>query len=97
MPKADRSYLKKYEFKKGQSGNPKGRPKELPNLKALMTEVLAQEKDGKTAAMRVVEMLEKAAQKGSLKAAEILLDRAYGKPTQNLNVKEVDDINVIEL
>jgi len=30
-----------HKFKKGQSGNPKGRPKKLPGLDELLTEVLA--------------------------------------------------------
>ena len=38
------------EFKPGQSGNPNGRPKKLPELDKLLADVLGEEKDGLTAA-----------------------------------------------
>ena len=72
-------------FQKGKSGNPNGRPK-LPDLDALMAEVLGQEEGGKTAALRILNELRKEALKGKgtakLRAAEMLLDRGYGKPKQ---------------
>jgi hypothetical protein len=68
-------------FKKGQSGNPKGRPK-LPNLKEAMAKVLAEEKDGMVALDAVLLKLRQMAMKGNPKAIEMLLDRGYGKPNQ---------------
>jgi len=72
------------EFKKGQSGNPKGRPRKLPELDALLAEVLGEEKDGMTAAEAILKKLRQEAAKGNLRAAEILLNRAYGMPRQRL-------------
>ena len=72
------------EFKKGQSGNPKGRPRKLPELDALLAEVLGEEKDGMTAAEAILKRLLQEAAKGNLRAAEILLNRAYGMPRQRL-------------
>ena len=67
-------------FKKGQSGNPKGRPKKLPKLDELLADVLGDEKQGITAAETILKRLREMAVKGNLKAAEMLLDRGYGKP-----------------
>lgn len=74
------------EFKKGQSGNPKGRPKKLPELDKLMADVLGEEKDGVTAAEAILKKLRQMASTGNLRAAEILLDRGYGKPKQQMDV-----------
>jgi hypothetical protein len=70
------------KFKKGQSGNPKGRPLKLPALDKLMADVLGEEKDGITAAEAILKALRARATKGDVRASEVLLDRAYGKPKQ---------------
>jgi hypothetical protein len=71
------------KFKKGESGNPKGRPPKLPELHVLLANVLGKEdKDGLTAAEEILNALHARAKKGDTKAAELLLDRAYGKPKQ---------------
>jgi hypothetical protein len=69
-------------FKKGQSGNPKGRPKKLPELNKLLADVLGEEKDGVTAAEAILKALRAKAAKGDIRAAEVLLDRGYGKAKQ---------------
>ena len=69
-------------LEKGQSGNPAGRPKKLPELDKLLADVLGEEKDGVTAADAILKKLRQMATQGNLRAAEILLDRAYGKPKQ---------------
>jgi len=69
-------------FKKGQSGNPNGRPRKLPALDKLMADVLGEEKDGITAGEAILKALRAKATKGDVRAAEVLLDRAYGKPKQ---------------
>ena len=73
-------------FKKGQSGNPKGRPKKIPGLNELLADVLGEEKDGKTAAEAILMALRAKATKGDVRAAEVLLDRAYGKPKQDIDL-----------
>ena len=68
-------------FKKGQSGNPKGRPK-LPDLKEAMAKVLGEEKDGNSALEAILKAQRMKAAKGDTRAAEFLLDRGYGKAKQ---------------
>ena len=72
------------KFKPGESGNPNGRPKKLPALDVLMAEVMGEEKDGKTAAQAILSALRAKAAKGDVRAAELLLDRAYGKSKQSV-------------
>lgn len=73
-------------FKKGQSGNPNGRPKKLPELDKLLADVLGEEKDGVTAAEAILKKLRQMASQGNIRAAEILLDRGYGKPKQHTDI-----------
>lgn len=73
-------------FVKGQSGNPKGRSKDIPELKQLLAEVLGEEKDGIEAAKAILMALRAKATKGDVRAAEVLLDRAYGKPKEKLEL-----------
>lgn len=72
-------------FKKGQSGNPNGRPKKLPEIDAILADVLGEEKDGIDAATAILKALRSKAAKGDVRAAEILLDRAYGKARQYID------------
>jgi len=71
-------------FKKGQSGNPKGRPK-LPDLKAAVAKILAEEKDGKTALDAILAALRAKAAKGDVRAAQELMDRGYGRASQQID------------
>jgi hypothetical protein len=72
-------------FKKGESGNPNGRPKKIPNLDELLADVLGEEKDGIAAAKAILMALRAKATKGDVRAAEVLLDRAYGKAKQSVD------------
>jgi hypothetical protein len=72
-------------WKKGQSGNPKGRPK-LPDIREALAKVLADEKDGITALEATLAALRAKAVRGDVRAAEVLLDRAFGKSAQTVDV-----------
>jgi len=83
MPKPEN--IEPHKFKKGQTGNPNGRPKKLPELDKLLADVLGEEKDGVTAAEAILKKLRQMATSGNLRAAEILLDRGYGKAKQPID------------
>lgn len=74
------------KFKKGQTGNPNGRPKKLPELDKLLADVLGEEKDGITAAEAILKALRAKATKGDIRAAEVLLERGYGKVKQGMDI-----------
>ncbi len=81
MPKPEN--IVPHKFKKGQTGNPKGRPK-LPDLKEAMAKLLAEEKDGKQAIDIILMALRAKAAKGDVRAAQELMDRAFGKAKQSI-------------
>jgi len=83
-----------------KSGNTKnvGRPK-LPELHTLLANVLGKEgKEGLTAAEEILNALHAKAKKGDTRAAELLLDRAYGKPKQTVdqNLKTTEPLVIIK-
>lgn len=80
------------KFKKGQTGNPNGRPRKLPELDKLLADVLGEEKDGITAGEAILKALRAKATKGDVRAAEVLLDRAYGKAKQTMDA----NVNMLE-
>ena len=67
-----------------------GRPKKLPDLDVLLAGILGDEKQGVTAAERILKKLESMALNGNLRAAEILLDRSYGKVKQHHELTRAD-------
>ena len=67
-------------FIKGQSGNPGGRPKECGEIRELARQ------HGPAAIQKLVEHLEGDDSRLSQAAAIALLDRAYGKPSQSLDL-----------
>lgn len=62
-----------------------GRPKLLP-IDEMLAEVLGEEKEGVTAVKAILMKLRSMAASGNLKASEMLLDRAYGKPKQMTDI-----------
>lgn len=77
-------------FKKGDPRiNRKGAPRKLPGLDVLLADVLGFEegKPEESAKMKLmIEALYRKALKGNTRAANILLDRAYGRPKQSIDV-----------
>lgn len=81
---------KEYQFKKGQSGNPKGKPPG-PLSKTIIAKWLASESDEKGVDGnplknfdKIVKAIIKKAAKGDVQAFEKLMDRLEGRPTQYL-------------
>lgn len=61
----------------------KGRP---PDITALLAKVLGEQKDNMTAAEALLRVLRRRALEGDVKAAGMLLDRAYGLPKQTIGL-----------
>ena len=76
--------------KKGEIRNPHGRPKKLPDLDLLMIKVLSEKKEGGniTAVESILKAIRAKASRGDIRAAELLLDRGYGK------LRTTNDINI---
>jgi len=72
-------------FKKGQSGNPGGRPKENAEVKELARA------HGPKAIAKLAELLDGDDPRVAVSAAQALLDRGYGKPHQSMDIA-VDDV-----
>lgn len=64
-------------FPKGVSGNPKGAQKKIPALDKLLSEI--PDSDFKA----IITALFSKAKKGDVRAAEVILDRSFGKPKDN--------------
>lgn len=67
----------------------------LPQLDVLIAQVLGEEKDGRTAAEAILMAMRAKATKGDVKAAELMLNRAYGKPKDNEGQATQMIINVL--
>jgi Family of unknown function (DUF5681) len=77
-------------FKKGQSGNPGGRPKSRllsEAYKRLLETEVGKGKNAKTVAELIAEKMGKEARAGKVNAASELADRVEGKPRQAYEVK----------
>jgi hypothetical protein len=83
---------KPYHWKKGQSGNPGGRPKMAP-LSQACRELLASPKpddpDGGTYAEVIAQVLADKALAGDIRAAQELADRAEGRARQSIAVENI--------
>jgi hypothetical protein len=91
--------IKKHQFKKGQTGNPKGRPPIVSDIKTYIREKLAESptKDADhTKLDAITAKLLNMAFSGNLKAMEICMSYGYGKPSQqiDLNADVNGDINI---
>lgn len=71
-------------FQKGDPRiNREGRPKKIPNLDVLLAELLDDE--DQSAKLILAALIEKA-KEGDVRAAQVILDRAYGKPKESIDL-----------
>ena len=85
-------HLVKHQWKKGQSGNPNGRPKSGFALNEYITDLANVElEDKKTMLEAVVGKVYEEALDGNMSAINFLADRVLGKPSQQIGIKDVSD------
>lgn len=81
-------------FEKGKSGNPSGRPKKAHDITAIA-------RDNSIAAIeKLAKLMKSDDDRVALAAANAILDRAVGKPQQNMTVtskRDVADFDLTEL
>jgi hypothetical protein len=78
---------KKTWFKKGDPRiNRKGQPPKLPDLNIILAKLMGQEVNGSTATEKIIAALRKKAYYGDNRAAELLLDRSFGKLQNKVDV-----------
>jgi len=79
---------KSHLFQKGQSGNPKGKPKGARHFSTLLKEAIIKvaEGDDMPADRIIVKQLVDKAKKGDLQAIDRVLDRVDGKAEQTINL-----------
>lgn len=76
-------HIEKYKWKKGQSGNPKGRPKKIPDLHTALASVMSEEQNDKTALDAILLRLRAEAMKGNIRAIELLMRYCYPNGIEN--------------
>lgn len=86
-PKTD--HLKPTQFKKGQSGNPGGKPRK-PAITAMLREFVFSKDPGtkKLWGERIVEAIAKKAAKGNVAAFAEITNRLDGKPKETVELVE---------
>ena len=87
MPVTEKQLKNLKPIQKGEVRNPNGaKGRKLPGLDILLAEVLGEETKGVTAALQMIQALQKKAAKGDVRAAELLMNRAYGKVKENIDL-----------
>ena len=83
------------QFSKDYQPEKNGRKPKLPHLDSLLADVLGEDKDGIEAAKAILMALRAKATKGDVRAAEVLLDRAYGKSKQVIDMNHGGGVTLI--
>ena len=89
--------FKEAQWKKGESGNPKGRPKKELTIPHILREILNEEIDGKTRSEIIMQRVVQKAYDGDSWAVQFIADRTEGKPSQHLQVETSKPIKVFDI
>ena len=89
----------KTQFKKGQSGNPKGRPKGSSSLNDILRRIGIEELEGTdmTKDEAIMRKVYKLAFEGQPWAVQFIADRKEGKPHQSVDITEHAPDEVVEI
>lgn len=89
---------KPWQFKKGVSGNPKGKPVGAKHMTTLLMQAVRQvsKGEGTRADVEIVKKLIEKAKEGDTKAIEMIFDRSDGKPIQQVDarVMQIDPLTI---
>lgn len=88
MPNAEN--LKPFKQGYDERRNLNGAPPKLPKLDELIGKVLGEQKKDKTELELIINKLKLKAKKGDIRAAELLLDRYFGKVAQKMQILPPD-------
>lgn len=91
-----------HQFKPGESGNPKGKPKGTRSLSTILKEMLDEDieviegssKTKKKFADVIVRQLMQKANKGDIKAIQEIWDRMEGKAKQTIDQSNTGDVTI---
>lgn len=99
--------IKEYEFKKGQSGNPAGRPRGAKNRSTIARKWLeAVEKHKNPITGQMEDMTQEdiitlaqiiKARKQNSMSYKVLLDSAYGSPDQNITTQNLTKLDLSDI
>jgi hypothetical protein len=85
-------------FKKGQSGNPNGRPKRGHSMAEILNELLDAEKaPGLSRRRALMQQVVELAETGERWAVEWVANRAEGTPVATVRTQEIDKDEVIDI
>jgi hypothetical protein len=90
-PKSRGKHLAAHMFKKGQSGNPGGKPRVLKNVQDLARQYTVPAIE----ALAEIIRNKKAPPAARVAAANAILDRGYGRPAQSLEVSGGQVLQII--
>jgi hypothetical protein len=103
MPKSNNSHFveagKPHRFKKGQSGNPSGRPKSKTlsdAYKSKLEELIPNDPEGRTWAEIIAEAQIRDAVRGNVQAAREIADRTEGRARQAIEFEDKTVANAFE-
>jgi len=85
--------LRAHQFKPGQSGNLKGRPRTRGLIVALKAALAEVQQDGRTVEQALIDALVREALRGQRKLSAIgeIFDRLEGKAKQQVDVKDITE------
>lgn len=81
-----------HKWKKGQSGNPKGRPKKIPDLHKALALTLGEVKEDYNALEMILLKTRAEAMKGNIRAIELLLKYAFPNGISGVRESELEFI-----
>ena len=90
--------LKGHQWKKGETGNPNGRPKKLPKLEKILAHLLGEmDENGESELQNILKnMIDEAKKKSNFskntQAARMIMEYAYGTPERKETEKETAPI-----